>query len=267
MAPTLQPILNERTLTILGLAASIFAAVVGLMIFYGRYAYAEEGHNYLVIGYLLASIGIFFGIRLWNIPLFVIALGLAILIQIYSGNKFTWRENYVGFAQMGQPFALNEFIDHFPTYEEYTFRFLKNPDWVRFNQDCVQPAMAKQPVGPHCGSLDDIQNRYYIDMKAAMENHYGKMRRTARMVEEGKMNKRSAYAECIANKICVEIPLLPKGVDANKIDPTSREHLEIRQAFWSLINHKRMSDEVCKMTMMCQALVNMKAVKLGALPF
>lgn len=259
--------LSERNLTIMGLLGSILTLTVGLLVFWSRYEFAEQGHDILAIIFMVACIGLFFGVRLWNIPILIVALFTAITVQIYASNKFGWRENYIQLAQMGQPFPLDEFIDHFPTYEEYTFRFLKAPDWVRFNEECVQPSLTNQVVPPRCANFDLIERYYHVDVRNAMSLHFGKMKKTAKMIQDGKMNKRSAYIDCISNKVCAAIPLLPKGVDAAQIEQNSKDYIGIRQAFWSLVDDKKMSPQVCSLTPLCRALVNMKAVEPGKLPF
>jgi hypothetical protein len=258
---------SERLLTILGLIIAIGVALVGLFVFVGRYEYAEAGHDYLVMGYVAACFLLFFGVRLWNIPLFVLAVLACIGIQVYSSMKFDWREQYITQAQAGQPFPLEEYIDHYPSFEEHTFKILKSPDWVGFNNDCVQPALHNQPMAGQCGSFATIQQYYNIDIQTVMSQHYARMKNTAKMIQAGKMNKRTALVNCIANKGCASIPLLPKGVDANRIDPTSRDYIDVRQAFWSLINDKKMSADVCAADLLCKALTTMKAVDPAKLPF
>ncbi|MBU6235731.1 MAG: hypothetical protein KGQ41_07795, partial [Alphaproteobacteria bacterium] len=211
--------------------------------------------------------GLFFGIRLWKFFLIIPMALLLAGVMTYSTNKFNWRQSYIELANMGQPFFLEELIDRYPTYEEYTFAFLKAPDWVRFNDECVQPALLNQVVPPRCASMDLIQRYYNIDMTMTMSAYYAKMKRTAKKVEEGKLKKRSEYAQCISNKECATIPLLPKGVDAEKVDPTSKDYIGVRQAFWSLITDKKMSQEVCSLTPICRALVNMKAIDPAKMPF
>ncbi|NBX65581.1 MAG: hypothetical protein EBQ96_01120 [Proteobacteria bacterium] len=259
--------LSESKLTFIAIMMTMVALLVGYGVFYMRYAYAEDGHNLLAVGYLVACIFLFFAVRLSNIFLLILAVGLVGGIQVYATKKFDWRQNYIQLAEMGQPFFLEEFIERYPTFEEYTFKFLKAPDWVRFNDDCVQPALLNQVVPPRCSTFDLISRYYNIEIQPLMSAHYGKMRRTAKMIEEGKMKKRSEYAQCIANKSCATIPLLPKGVDAEKLDASSRDYIGVRQAFWSLINDKKMSQEVCALTPLCRALVNMKTVDPGKLPF
>lgn len=259
--------ISERKLHFIAILVTLAALVAGLGVFYARYAYAEPGHNYLSIAYLVGCIILFFSIRLWNIPLLLGALVLMTGTQIYAGNKFDWRQNYIELANMGQPFFLEEFIDHYPTYEEHVFTFLKAPDWVGFNDTCVQPALHNQVILPRCASIELISRYYNIDISEVMMAYFARMKNTAKMVESGQMKKRSQYAQCIADKSCATIPLLPKGVDAEKLDPSSRDYIGVRQAFWSLINDKKMSAEVCSLTPLCRALVTMKAVDPARLPF
>lgn len=258
---------NEIVLTVLSLVIALVAAVAGLYLFLSRYQYAEVGHDYLVMGYVASCFILFFAVRLWNIPLFVIAVLVLGGVQTYSQLKFSWRENYIESAKAGKPFALEEYIDKYPTYEEHVFRILKAPDWVRFNEDCVQPALAASPVKSQCATLESINDTYNLDVKRTMVSHYARMRSTAKQIQAGKLSKRSAYVTCLAAKTCATIPLLPKNVDANKVDPTSRDYIEVRTAFWSLINDKRMSSEVCNLNPLCKSLVAMNAVDPLRLPF
>lgn len=259
--------ISEGKLTFFAVLTTVGALAIGFGAFYMRYAYAEDGHNLLAIGYLIACILLFFGVRMYNILILIIAVAACGGIQMYAMKKFDWRQGYIDLANMGQPFFLEEFIERYPTFEEHNFKFLKAPDWVRFNDECVQPALLNQVVLPRCTTFDLINRYYNIEMQPVMNIYYGKMRKTAKMVQEGKLKKRSEYAQCIANKSCATIPLLPKGVDAEKLDPTSRDFIGIRQAFWSLINDKKMSQEVCALTPVCRALVNMKVVDPAKLPF
>jgi len=118
-----------------------------------------------------------------------------------------------------------------------------------------------------CTSSEQIMVTYNIDIINAMRLHTGKMQRTAKMLEQGKLTKRSEYLQCIATKSCVSIPLLPKGVDADKLDPTSKDFIDIRQAFWSLVKDKKMSKETCGVTPICKALVSMRVINPESMPF
>lgn len=259
--------MSESKLTFAAITITLAALAVGLGAFYLRYAYAEDGLRYIVITYIVACFGLFFSIRLWKIILIGIFAAMMIATQLYATHKFDWRQNYIELANMGQPFFLEEFIDRYPTYEEHTFPFLGAPDWVRFNDECVQPALLNQVIPPRCASTDLIQRYYRLDVVMAMSTYYSRMKNTAKMVEEGKLKKRSQYAQCIADKQCATIPLLPKGVDAEQVDPSSKDYIGIRQAFWSLINDKKMSQQVCSLTPLCRALVNMKAIDPAKMPF
>lgn len=259
---------NKEQLRVL--IASVVLAVfllIGVFAYLGRYAYAENGHNWYLFFYVLACMALFLGIRRFNIPLIVMSLLLAFGIQGFANQKFNWRQSYVSDAIAGQHFALQEFIETYPSYEQYVFRFLGEPDWVRLNRDCIQPALNDAPVGPHCTSTDSIFNYYNIDLIREMSGYAHRMRTTAKLLEDGKLTRRHEYINCIESKRCATIPLLPRGVDAEQIDPMSQDYLDIRQAFWSLINDKRLSPEACTLTPMCQAMVKLNLVQINGLPF
>lgn len=260
--------LSKRNLTIIGILATLITASLGLFVMLSRFAYAEPGHGWLAAAYGAACVGLFFAIRFWRLAIFFLLLIIMVGTQIYAAKKFDWRQTYIDSAQQGRPFPLEEMIDHYPTYEEHLFKFLGYPDWADFYTDCIAPT-ANVPVNvpPTCASFDSIMQAYNVDVPTMMQFYYGKMKKTAQMIQEGKLTQRNAYATCIANKGCATIPLLPKGVDATKIDPTSKEYLEVRQAFWSLINDKKMSPTVCNQMEMCKILIMLKLVNPERLPF
>lgn len=241
--------------------------VVGVFAYLGRYAYAEDGHNWYLFFYIIACGGLFIGVRRFNIGLIVAMLVLAFGLQMFANQKFNWRYEYVTNAVAGNPFALSEFIHEYPTYEEYLMRFMGDPDWVRLNRDYIQPALNDAPVGPHCATTDSIYVYYNIDIIDEMRRYANRMRQTAKQLDEGKLKRRQEYQDCIQRRSCATIPLLPKGVDAEQIDPMSQDYLDIRQAYWSLVNDKTLSPEVCTLTPMCKAMVKMGLVQANSLPF
>lgn len=259
--------IDEKKLKMMAVVTALGAAAIGSMTFYLRYPYIESGHGYIYAAYLGACIGLAVTLRMRNLALFVLALLAAIGFQIYAVKKFDWRQTYISMAEAGQPFALEEYIDTYPTFEEHLFTFLNMPDWVRFNQQCVQPALAQQPTAARCGSVDLIQRYYNIDIIASMTAHFEKMRFTARRIQSGDMKKSYEYAQCIANKQCASVPMLPKGVDANRIAGDSEEYIGIRKAFWSLVNDSKVTEEVCALTPVCRALVNLKVIDPQHMPF
>ncbi len=259
--------LSERKMGFLALVALLAAVFIGGSMFYSRYPYAEDGTNTLIIVYLAGCAGLYFSVRLWKTALLGLCVTVIAASFIYTSLKFNWRESYIQMAEVGQPFFLEDVIDHYPTFEEYNFSFLGAPDWVRFNDECVQPALKNQTIPPRCASIDLIQRYYRVDVTAMMSALAERMRNTAKMVENGKLTKRSAYIGCIVEKVCAAIPLLPKGVDAKQIDPSSRDYLTVRQAFWSLVNDPKLSPEACELTPLCKALATMKAINPDRLPF
>lgn len=259
--------INTKLRNILSVVVPVIALIFGVFVFLSRYAYAEDGHNSLLTTYIVACVVLFWALRKMSPVLLGLCLVVMLGTQVYAAQKFNWRQAYIENAVAGNPFPLEEMIISYPTYEDHLFTFLKKPDWVRFNSDCIQPALEKLPTGDHCGTPENIQAKYNIDIIGEMTVYAGKMQRTAKMLESGKMAKRSQYLACIAEKNCATIPLLPRGVDAEKMDPMSRDYLEIRQAFWSLVKDKKLSKETCNLTDICRALVNIGIVDQDAIPF
>ncbi|HEY8963700.1 MAG TPA: hypothetical protein VIN59_04470, partial [Alphaproteobacteria bacterium] len=228
---------------------------------------AEDGHNTVLTVYIVACLVLFVALRKMSVVLIALCLLVMLGSQVYASQKFDWRQAYIENAIAGKPFPLEEMITTYPTFEQHMFKFLKAPDWVRFNSECIQPALNNLPGNADCKTPEAIMLRYNIDILESMRQLTAKMQNTAKLLESGQMAKRSQYVDCIAQKNCVSIPLLPKGVDAEKMDPMSKDYLEIRQAFWSLIKDKKMSKETCNLTPMCRALVNLNIVKADSLPF
>jgi hypothetical protein len=259
--------INDTSLKKISLITALLLAVIGSITFYTRYAYAETGHGYLFIAHLAVCVFTLIAIRMRSVPLAGLLILIFIGVQLYSIQKFSWRENYIKMAETGNPFPLEILIDEYPSFEEYTFTFLGAPDWVRFNEECVQPALARQQTLPRCASPDMIQRYYNIDIIPVISAYFQKMRATAKRIQKGELKKGSDYRACIADKTCAVVPMLPKGVNAQQIDSSSRDYIGVRQAFWSLINSETTSEQTCALTPICRALVHMKVVDGTKIPF
>jgi hypothetical protein len=82
------------------------------------------------------------------------------------------------------------------------------------------------------------------------------MKRTAQRIQDGNLKTKKAYQQCLTNKTCAIIPLLPANVDAEQIEQQSTDHIKTRRMFWSLINDTQISPEICEFIDLCRALRN-----------
>lgn len=258
---------KDHLRSVIAIGVTALMLIVGVFAYLGRYAYAEDGHNWYLFFYILTCGGLFWGIRRMNIGLIIAMVLLGIGIQVFANQKFNWRYEYVENALAGKHFELSEFIHEYPTYEQYLFNITGAPDWVRLNRQCIQPALNEQSTHPNCATTDMIFNNYNIDIIDEMRRYANRMRATAKQLDEGKLKRRHEYQACIQRGQCATIPLLPKGVDAEQIDPMSQDYLDIRQAYWSLVNDKTLTPAVCSLTPMCKAMVKMGLVQPNSLPF
>lgn len=260
--------LSDKKLSIMGACASLVTLTIFIFLFYRRMAYIEHGHGFIIIAYIVLSSALFFCIRKANATLSVLCLVLMIGTHIYSSSKFDWREDYIANAIANRPFALEPLITEYPVYEDYLFSsFTGRPNWVKLSRECFEPAIAGNTTGPRCTSFETIQTTYNVDLLSAFKQYFGKMRTTAKKIADGSMVKRDDLVKCLASKQCVPVPLLPKGVEAKSIDPSSKDYISLRKAFWSLVNDEKLSNEACSLDQLCRALVTMKLIEVNKIPF
>jgi|GEM_PF-1345631 len=258
---------HDKLRLIVAMVVPLIVLIFGTLVMLSRYAYAEDGHNIILTIYIVGCILLFFALRKVSVVFIALLAVLLVGSQVYASQKFNWRQDYIDKANSGHPFPLEEMITAYPTYEEHIFSFLGAQDWVRFNNDCIQPALTSGLLMDQCRTPQEIQDRYRIDIFSAMGDLKHRMQNTAKRLEQGKLSRRSEYMDCIARKECATIPLLPKGVDATKLDPMSKDYIEIRQAFWSLVKDKKMSPGTCELTPICKALVQLGIVNTDSMPF
>lgn len=210
------------------------------------------------LGSLAASILLFRGEKYGHAVIFMLVMiGLLVL----SYHRHSWMRDYYK-----NGFILEAYIDEYPSWEETLFgSILGKEDWIGFANDCAKPVLEKNGRGASsCKSLATIKEVYRLDMTSVLEKHRKKMKRTAKQLADGKARK-IRYPRCIRDKKCVEVPLLPPGVDADKIDPASQTHIDKRRAFWSLVNGNGMTPEICTNMQLCYILSKTGAVNLEKL--
>jgi hypothetical protein len=181
------------------------------------------------------------------------------MILFYANLKFDWRKDYVE----GEPFILESYMSEYPTMEQNTFGgLLGEKRWVQFADDCVKPSMGGVAPPPTCRSKQNIIDEYNIDPTDLINNRFKIMKRTAQRIEDGELKTKRAYQQCLMNKTCAIIPLLPANVDPEKIDQQSEDYIETRRMFWSLINDTQISPEICEYIDLCRVLRNSGVVPI-----
>ncbi len=256
---------REKTRTLgkvlMATIATVAMAGAGLYVFIRGAAYFENGQFLLIGAFLLALVLVFVGTMRVRIPVAITGLVLGAVCLFGAYEKFAWRRTYVESGLSGKPFILDAHIRTYPPLESYLAApYLGLPDWVRLARDCVEPLRAGLAAGEHCANLDDIRSTYHIDVKTELKAYRERMARTADQIVKGKLTKKKDYQACIARKDCAEVPLLPKDVDPDMIDPESNDHLPVRRMFWQLIDEKTLTPELCARIPLCAALT-----KTGAL--
>ena len=248
---------NSLTLsTLISLAALIF----GLYFFRSQWDFSESGHEYLFFGYVGLSTLLFFLLRLGRKNISFIIAGLMIFILYCADAKFDWRKSYVLSSQTSEPFAMEAYIDSYPTFEAHHFsRFLHTPRWVNFSEDCFQPLLNAQStadmqnIPQECKSEETIKESYNIDIVQIIRDHHKKMRSTAEKVEKGRFKRTSHLEKCIRDKRCALIPLLPP--EAEGLTRESEEYIDIRRQFWHLVEERSMLREHCEFFDFCRVML------------
>ncbi len=250
--------LNDRQITYFALAVSLGFIILGMVIFLQNIAHAETGTGWLAMGYVITCFFLFFVLRLRMLVLTILCVSAAFALQTYAYKKFEWRGEYIQNAQAGEPFMAEAYIDHYPTYEEQIkARIFKEPNWVDFTNQCLWPLSKSMKPDVRCSNPNLVSTYYNIDLSGALIAQFDKMKETARRIEAGDLKTKAELQQCIADKQCALVPLLPPNVDATKIAPTSVEYMAIRKAFWSVMNDNRIRPEVCEYMLLCKAMVQL----------
>ena len=236
----------------IGLAALGF----GLYSFLSQWSYSEAEHEYLLIAYAIGAVLAFLALRMSRTGFGVFIIICLVGITFYANHKFDWRKSYVTAAEKGNYFAMEQYIDKYPTFEGHKFAwFLDTPRWVTFSKDCYEPlinarTIQKENIVRTCKNAALIKDFYGVDVRQIINDHYRKMQSAAKRLENGKLNKRK-FEACLNNKTCAMIPLLPAGVE---VDQQSEDYMDIRKQFWSVRNDKKMSQKNCDFFDFCRVM-------------
>lgn len=240
---------------------TVAMAGAGLYVFISGVPWFETGQYALIFLFLVLLGGLFFAVFRMRIPLAILVFALGIATLYAAHEKFAWRRDYLESGIAGKVFILDPYIRDYPPLEFYLAApWLGLPDWVRLARDCVDPVRKGMAAGENCANLSAIQSTYHIDIKKELQAYRARMARTADQISKGKITKKKEYQSCIARKDCAEVPLLPKDIDPDSIDPESNDYLPVRRMFWQLTNEKTMTPELCASLVLCAALLKTGAI-------
>lgn len=240
---------------IISLGLSIGLLLYGLNYFRAEWMYSEIGHGYLAIGIIVTCVLIFLTLRLSKIMPAILLLAVYATIITYSTQKFEWRKDYIQSAERGKFFALEAYIDKYPTFEEHTFSsFMDTPKWVEFSKECYEPLLGDSTIADlsnKCRNETTIRENYNVNVSDMINDYYRRMANTAKQIEKQRFKTKVQFENCIQTKKCAMIPLLPEGAE---VDATSNDYIDIRDQFWSLINDKTMSATNCNFFDLCRVM-------------
>ncbi len=240
---------------LVSLGLSIALLIYGLNYFRSEWMYSEIGHGYLATGIITICILLFLTLRMSKIFVSILLLLAYAVTLTYSTQKFEWRKDYIQSAENGRYFALESYIENYPTFEEHTFSsFMDTPQWVDFSRDCYEPLLKRNPSSEpnnKCQTQSAIQENYNISVPTMINDYYSRMVNTAKQIEKQRFKTKAQLEGCIESKRCAMIPLLPEGTD---VVASSNDYLDIRDQFWSLINDKHISAQNCDYFDLCRVM-------------
>jgi len=250
---------NDKKLSLSSLIVSIMLLLSGLYVFFKDSAYMEPNHYWLLLAYIAFNIAFYFFFKLWRVALATISLFTMMFVLIIIVQKYEWRKDYVNASV---PFFLEEHITDYPTFEQHLYTsYFGGEDWIGFSRDCAEPSLLNKPTPLECRSFSMIQATYGLDLKNEAKLYFRKMQSTAKKIERGSMKTAQQYRVCVQSKGCAEIPMLPKGVSAENIDPNSNAYIEVRKAYWDLIDKKEITPAVCNFMKLCKVMLKLELVK------
>jgi hypothetical protein len=248
---------------VLPLIASASALTFGSIFFISSWQYSEQWHEVLFSAFIVSSLILFVALRFKYKQLIMLIVMCLISILFYANLKFDWRKEYVLASNSGVHFAMGEYIDRYPLFEEHILPSLFNsPRWVDFNDDCLTPVLKHTPASRSCKSIQLIERKYGFNVQTLINRHYKKMKNTATGLEKGRIKNKEQLLSCIQEKKCVQIPLLPAGVNLEKFDAKSDDYLTIRTQFWSIINERKISPDNCEFMTLCRAMRDLGVVAI-----
>lgn len=234
-----------------------------IMLFTFR-SYLDFGHIFTTIAFCVAALIVFWSLQKAKIIAAILGILLATMLLYASLAKVKWNESYLQGLTTANAFVLEDYIDEYPSLEEHFFsRTMNKKDWIRFAEVCVTPALAQRPVPGICRDARAIRDTFRIDVKREIDSFLARMQLTAKEVESARIRSGSQYQQCIAEKRCAPIPLLPENVDADSLVNDSVQHLVVRQGFWDLVEERGLTNNVCQAMVLCRAMLQTGLLNFG----
>lgn len=253
----------DKKAILVSVATGLVCAVFGLILFMFQGAYAEKGHDKLLMVYIIMAIILIIPVYFSKKGVISLLAIMMVTTLVYSWMKFDWRADYIKNAKNGNAFILETYIDDYPTFEDHYFPILSDkPQWVHFANDCYKPATKSQDMAQTCRSTSLIQTNYNINLDRVIRNHFRKMKTTAEMLQQGQLLNKEQYRRCLTTKRCAIIPLLPADAEGKEIDASSDDYIQIRRQFWSLVNDKEISPEICEFIDLCRVMRDQNVVPI-----
>ncbi len=254
--------IDKRKKMALGISVSLTVLQVLLLLTYR--SYLDFGHLILTILYAVVVLVAFWSLRKAKIIPAIVSIVVAAAL-LYGGiAKMRWNESYLQGLTTPQAFIFEDYIEKYPTLEQHIFaKTLRQKDWIRLGEWCIKPALKRQPVPGFCRTPEGIQDMYRIDVQAEMEKYLRRMQKTAKDIQDGRIESASQYQNCIAQRQCAPIPLLPDDVAPDTLDPKSTQYADIRQAFWDLVEEKGITAPICLSMTLCRGLRATGVVDFG----
>lgn len=248
---------KDRNFIIASVTTLLFL-MIGLVLFFSDFQYYEKGQFTYLIIFMMGLLVFFFSAFRMMIPLILLGVLIMCSALFVSSLKYDWRKDYIENSRSGLPFAAEAYVDKYPTFEQQLKieHMDQGSDWVNFAKDCIDVnVVEKEDINPRCSSLNAISTNYRIDALSVLKEQFKKMRDTAKMVEENKFKNRARYITCVNSKQCAVIPMLPGNIKSEDIDPRSYQYIDIRRAFWQLVDELPVDPALCSFDKMCKALL------------
>jgi hypothetical protein len=225
-------------------------------------SYLDFGHIFTTIAFLLLALFAFWSLKQAKIIPVILCIVAASGLLFLSLIKVKWNESYLQGLTTANAFVLEDYIEKYPTLEEHFFsRTLGKKDWIRLAERCVEPALNQRPVYGFCRDPSLIKEYYRIDIQEEIDTALSRMQRTARDIESGRISNAGQYRRCIAEKRCAPIPLLPGNVEAQSLANDSTQYVDVRQAFWDLVEGRGMTPQICAAMTLCRAMMAIGVVQ------
>jgi hypothetical protein len=245
----------------IALLGTLGLLTIGLYVFYSGSAYLEPGQSIFLTLFLVTCCCFYVLMRSQTITFSSAAAFIALFFVFIMYSKSEWRQSYIEAMNSQKGFYLDEYMDKYPTWEQQIWiRLSGGPNWVDFNNECALPYLRGRDVKTKCVSFTVIEKEYGLDMKSELQDHFQKMKKTAQRIEKGQIKNVRQYRNCILDKSCALVPMLPKGVETDKLDNNSPQYGNIRKAFWSIINDQNITPEVCEFMRLCDLLIDLNVI-------